>query len=88
MRESIALLSRAEVQVEFRCTAVPGVHSAPDLLELAAQLRGARRLALQAFRPGPTLAPGLSSAGRYPEQILREVAVQIGGWFSSVEIRA
>jgi pyruvate formate lyase activating enzyme len=88
VRESVAALSRAEVQVEFRCTAVPGLHSAPDLLELAAQLRGARRLALQAFRPGPTLAPGLSAAGRYPEQTLREVAARIGGWFSSVEVRA
>jgi len=90
VRESIAVLSRADAEVEFRCTAVPGLHSAPDLLQLAAQLRGARRarLALQAFRPGPTLAPGLSSAARYPEQTLREVAARIGGWFSSVEVRA
>jgi pyruvate formate lyase activating enzyme len=87
VRESIAVLSRAGVQVEFRCTAVPGLHTAPDLLELAAQLRGAQRLALQAFRPGPTLAPGLSSAARYPEKTLQEVAGQVRGWFSSVEVR-
>ena len=87
VRESIALLLRATVQVEFRCTAVPGLHSARDLLALAAKVRGAQRLALQAFRPGPTLAPALSAAGSYPEQTLREVAEQARGWFSSVEVR-
>jgi pyruvate formate lyase activating enzyme len=87
VEESIALLLRAGVQVEFRCTAVPGLHSAEDLLALAASLRGARRLALQAFRPGPTLAPELSSAGPYPEQTLRQVAEQARGWVSSLEVR-
>jgi pyruvate formate lyase activating enzyme len=95
VRESVALLRQAAVQVEFRCTAVPGLHTAQDLLELAAQLSGARhrhgrvrvRLALQAFRPGPTLQPALSSARRYPEKTLQEVAAQVRGWFSSVEVR-
>jgi pyruvate formate lyase activating enzyme len=87
VRESIALLLRAAVQVEFRCTAVPGLHSAQDLLDVAASLRGAQRLALQAFRPGPTLAPALSSAGPYPEQTLREVAERARGWLPCVEVR-
>jgi pyruvate formate lyase activating enzyme len=87
VQESIALLLRAGVQVEFRCTAVPGLHSAEDLLALAGALRGARRLALQAFRPGPTLAPALSSAGPYPGQTLRTVAEQVRGWFASVKVR-
>ena len=88
VRESIALLLQATVQVEFRCTAVPGLHSAPDLLELAAQLRGARRLALQSFRPGPTLSPALASAEPYPAETLRAVAEQVRDWFTCVEVRA
>jgi pyruvate formate lyase activating enzyme len=88
VEESIALLLRAGVQVEFRCTAVPGLHSAEDLLAVADALRGTRRLALQAFRPGPTLAPALSSAGPYPGQTLRAVAEQARGWFSCLEVRA
>jgi pyruvate formate lyase activating enzyme len=87
VRESIALLLQAAVEVEFRCTAVPGLHSARDLLAIAGSLRGARRLALQAFRPGPTLEPGLSSVGPYPEQTLRAVAEQACGWLPSVEVR-
>jgi pyruvate formate lyase activating enzyme len=87
VQESIALLLRVAVQVEFRCTAVPGLHSAEDLLAIAGALRGGQRLALQAFRPGPTLAPGLSSALPYPEPILREVAEQARGWFPCVEVR-
>ena len=88
VRESIAVLLRATVQVEFRCTAVPGLHSAPDLLELAGQLRGARRLALQSFRPGPTLSPALASAQAYPAETLRAVAEQVRDWFTCVEVRA
>jgi pyruvate formate lyase activating enzyme len=94
VQESIAVLLQANVQVEFRCTAVPGLHSAPDLLALAGQLRGAPRvsarvrLALQSFRPGPTLAPALSSAGPYPAETLQVVAEQVRGWFSSVEVRS
>jgi pyruvate formate lyase activating enzyme len=88
VEESVALLLRATVQVEFRCTAVPGLHSAQDLLALADRLRGAQRLALQSFQPGLTLAPALSSAGAYPEGILRAVAEQVRGWFSCVEVRA
>jgi pyruvate formate lyase activating enzyme len=87
VEESIALLQRATILVEFRCTAVPGLHSASDLLAVAGRLRGAQRLALQAFRPGPTLAPALSSVAPYPEQTLREVAERVRGWFSGVEVR-
>jgi pyruvate formate lyase activating enzyme len=87
VEESIALLLRAAVQVEFRCTAVPGLHSAQDLLDLAGALRGAQRLALQAFRPGPTLAPELSAAGVYPGQTLQAVAEQARGWLACVEVR-
>jgi pyruvate formate lyase activating enzyme len=88
VEESIALLRQAAIQVEFRCTAVPGMHSARDLLEVAGALRGAQRLVLQAFRPGSTLAPQLSSAAPYPAQTLREVAEQVRGWFPCVEVRA
>jgi len=88
VEESVALLLRTTARVEFRCTAVPGLHSAQDLLALARQLAGARRLALQSFRPGPTLAPALSSAGTYPEEILRAVAEQARGWIPCVEVRA
>jgi pyruvate formate lyase activating enzyme len=87
VRRSIELLRRSAIEVEFRCTAVPGLHSAGDLLALAGTLRGASRLALQAFRPGPTLSPALCSAPAYPVETLREVAAQVRGWFASVELR-
>jgi len=85
--ESLALLGQARVEVELRCTAVPGLHSAEDLLELASRLRGAARFALQAFRPGNTLSPRLSEAGPYPEHTLRAVAEQVRGWCGAVEVR-
>jgi pyruvate formate lyase activating enzyme len=88
VRDSIAVLRCAAIEVEFRCTAVPGLHSGQDLLALAGELAGARRFVLQSFRPGRTLSPELAAAGSYPADILRDVADKARGWFSSFEIRA
>jgi pyruvate formate lyase activating enzyme len=88
VKESVALLRGAAIEVEFRCTAVPGLHSTPDLLALAGELSGARRFVLQSFQPGRTLAPALASAGPYPEANLRAVAEQARGCFDSIVVRA
>jgi pyruvate formate lyase activating enzyme len=87
VKASVALLRSAAIEVEFRCTAVPGLHSAPDLLALAGQLAGAHRFVLQSFRPGRTLSPELSSAGTFPADVLRQVAGEIRGLFACLEVR-
>jgi pyruvate formate lyase activating enzyme len=88
VKESVALLRSASIEVEFRCTAVPGLHSTPDLLTLAGELSGARRFVLQSFQPGRTLAPALAAAGPYPEEALRAVAEQARASFDSIDVRA
>ncbi len=49
VKESVELLQRTDVDVEFRTTVAPGLRE-PDLLTIAQGIRGARRYVLQAFR--------------------------------------
>ncbi len=79
--------ARRPIEVEFRCTAVPGLHSAPDLLALAGELRGARRFVLQSFRPGPDPVAGAGLRRLYPAETLRAVAEQVRDLFTCVEVR-
>jgi pyruvate formate lyase activating enzyme len=88
IRESLQLLLGSGVDYELRCTAVPGLHSAQDLLAVAEAARGARRFALQAFVPRDTLDPSFRSAGAYPAATLDAVAARVRGWFERFELRA
>jgi pyruvate formate lyase activating enzyme len=88
VRESLELLRSSEVESELRCTAVPGLHADRDLLAVAELARGARRFALQAFRPSDTLDPSFMAAGAYPAAALEALAARIGSWFPRFELRA
>jgi pyruvate formate lyase activating enzyme len=87
VRESLELLASSAVESELRCTAVPGLHTDADLLAVAELARGARRFALQAFRPRDTLDPSFMAAGGYPPSALEAVAARIKGWFGHFEMR-
>ena len=87
VRESIEILRSAQIEVEFRTTAVPGLHSEQDLLELAGELAGAKRFILQRFEPANALDPELRRAGPYPRAVLAAVAERASGWFGALELR-
>lgn len=87
VRESISLLQASSIDVEFRTTAVPGLHSQLDLLEVARGLAGPKRFALQGFRPAGALEPALRRAAPFPRAALESVAGQAAAWFSGVQVR-
>jgi pyruvate formate lyase activating enzyme len=88
VQESFRLVMESGVDHELRMTVVPGLHDASDVLEAAATVRGARRLALQQFEPGNVLNPSLAGARRTPLDQLQSLAEAMKGHFGSVEIRA
>jgi len=57
IRESILTLIRSDIEYEFRTTFCPRIHSGDDILQIAEDLRGARRYILQIFRPTRCLDP-------------------------------
>lgn len=57
IKASIKLIIECGLPYEFRTTAVPGQHTLEKLKELALLVRGAKRYAIQAFRPDICLNP-------------------------------
>ncbi|MEI7512722.1 MAG: anaerobic ribonucleoside-triphosphate reductase activating protein [Candidatus Uhrbacteria bacterium] len=61
IRESIQMIMERSPEYEFRTTLVRELHGAQEIQGLLELVRGARRYALQAFRPAITLDPAFAS---------------------------
>ncbi|NTU66514.1 MAG: anaerobic ribonucleoside-triphosphate reductase activating protein [Candidatus Moranbacteria bacterium] len=55
IRLSVELIMRSGINYEFRTTAVPGIHTEEDFLEIAKWIRGAKSYYLQNYREGRIL---------------------------------
>jgi len=77
IRRSTEILMGWEVDYEFRTTVCPAFVGLDDLLDVAKELRGAKRYILQQFRPGDCLDPAMNEVEPYPRETLREFAAQI-----------
>lgn len=86
IRESIGLLLGAEIECEFRTTVHLPFHSLSRMEAIGNLVRGTKKYALQAYRPGKTLDPSFN--GRIPTglelEAIRSVLLQ---HVHSVEIR-
>ena len=62
IKESIAFLLSADIDVEFRTTVVKELHSPQDIVGAARMIQGAKKYFLQNFRPSETvICDGLSA---------------------------
>ena len=73
IRESIDILKKSTIPYEFRIVIVPGLLSEDDIIELANQLKRARRLTLKNFNPSNPLDPKLKSIKPYDENRLKRL---------------
>jgi len=87
VRESLAVLDSATIDVELRCTVLPPIHSREDLLELARQLQGRRRFVLQQFVPDKTLDGDYMKVAPFSRDTLEQILGEISPFFSSCELR-
>jgi pyruvate formate lyase activating enzyme len=71
IEESVHLLKASGLPYEFRTTVAPTFLEEEDIIRLAHQLTGARRLILQHFSPAHTLDPRCRTIAPYPENRLR-----------------
>jgi pyruvate formate lyase activating enzyme len=65
IKESVSIITNSDIAYEFRTTMVPGIHVVSDALDIAMQLDGAKRFAVQEFMPNKTLALGNSCKNRF-----------------------
>lgn len=76
--ESLDLLLGSPIELELRCTVVPGLVELEDLLELTTLLKGRAGLTLQQFRPHDVLDPGFRDLPPYEDEVLGEWAAALG----------
>lgn len=72
VEDSISAILASGVPHEFRTTAFPPAVALDDFADIAASLRGARRFAVQQFRPDVTLEPAAGRVRPYHPYDLRE----------------
>ena len=88
IRSSVSLILKSGIDYEFRTTVVPRLFNEDDMLSIAKWLKGARRYAIQQFRPVTTLDREYQKEKAYPEQKLRMFAEIARPYFERVEVRA
>lgn len=74
IRTSVHLLRKAEIDVEFRTTVVPGLHHEEDIVAVARSLEGARLYSLQQFNPRHTLDTNMREVKPYSREELFHMA--------------
>ena len=85
---SIALIRERATDYEFRTTVLPAFHTDEEMLRIAALVKGARRLALQAFVPRENLPdPRLRRSPRTTPDRMREVAALVADSADDVVVR-
>lgn len=77
IRESIRLLQENELSYAFRITVVPTLLTRKDLLALARELKGSKKLTLQNFNPVDPLDPLLKKVKPYTEQEIKEMQEEV-----------
>lgn len=87
IKRSIELLETSGVEHEFRTTVVPILLTPGDIEAIAAYIGGAKKFALQQFRPEHTLDPKLSVVKPYSSGAMRGMAETAKRYVRTVVIR-
>ncbi len=74
IERSASLIMDSSIDYEFRTTIVPVMLDEADIEAMAAYIGGARKYALQQFRPKNTIDPNLTVIDPYPTERIRSMA--------------
>ena len=80
VQETIALLISSGIGHEFRTTIVREQLEPSDFHKVGEMVRGAKRFALQHFRPGSTLAPQFEQASTFSESEFQKTKTIMEGY--------
>ncbi len=83
---SIYLLKRAPIEIEFRTTVVRGLHTPEDIIQIARYLMGAKTYSLQQFNPQHTLDPGYEEVVPYSKTDLEIMAESCRSFIKKVKV--
>jgi len=87
LRESIDLLKESGIEVEFRTTCVPGLHTPEVIGRLARDIAPCGKYFLQPFRPHDTLDPAYEDVPEPGPQEMKDMLAAARQYISAAEIR-
>jgi pyruvate formate lyase activating enzyme len=86
IQESVNLIINSGLDYEFRTTVLPYYHSREDFYEIGELLRGARRYAIQGFRPEIVLDKTLEGSERFTKEQLSDFASIMAKYVDNVVV--
>lgn len=87
IKESIEIIKNSMIDYEFRSTVVPGLHAREDILQIAKDIKPAKRYFLQSFRAEKNLDPEFEKVKPYPKEFLLELQRAISPFFETCQVR-
>jgi pyruvate formate lyase activating enzyme len=86
IRSSIHLLKKFPINLEFRTTVVPALHTAEDIVAIARYIEGCDLYTLQQFNPRVTLEPGYARVVPYSKDEMQEIADKCAPYIKEVRV--
>jgi len=87
IKDTVYLLMKGIVDYEFRCTAVPGLIDADDIVEIGKWLDGSEKFVIQQFSNSNVLDPKFKEVKPFPPSKLKEFKKLSLPYFKKVEVR-
>lgn len=87
IKESVSIIMSSQIEYEFRTTAVPGIHTEEDFVEIGKWLKGARAFYLQEYREIKIFDEKLKEKTRGKTLNLAVIAGKLKEYFGKVGVR-
>jgi pyruvate formate lyase activating enzyme len=87
IKKSVKMIMGSGIPYEFRTTAVPGIHSEEDFLEIAKWIKGASAYYLQEYRDMSTIDPNLSKKTKGRKIDLEKIKKSMAPFLENIGIR-
>ncbi|SHG53047.1 pyruvate formate lyase activating enzyme [Thermosyntropha lipolytica DSM 11003] len=86
IRNSVHMLVSSDIEVIFRTTVVPGLHTEKDIIEIARYIKGDKKYLLQQFNPENALRESYQSIRPYEVKVLEDMALKCRPYVKEVII--
>jgi pyruvate formate lyase activating enzyme len=86
IKESIALLTNSPVEYEFKLTLVPSLVDKQDIAKIGEQVKGAKKITLQQFRPFKVLDKSYLNKVPYGKDEIEQIAKELQSYVTEVNL--
>lgn len=87
VKESIKIIMDSKIDYEFRTTVVPTLHAKEDIERIAQYIKGAKKYALQNFKPQETLDPDYMKIQPYNSEEIKKICDCVSNYVGNCVIR-